>query len=111
MSNAKNEFLEHTKSNPRVSCAEIIKGDCWRGNAETLTLRKDYSEQEFNDFLEQLNFEYNSGFGSQELFGTIWHEDGTWSERGEYDGSEWWEFKKVPEIPDGLISKKEQADG
>lgn len=39
---------------------------------------------------------YDSGFGGQELFGYIWYEDGTWSERGEYDGSEWWEHKDRP---------------
>lgn len=111
MSNAKKEFLDHTRDNPRVACAEISKGDCWVASEEKVMLRKDYSEQDFNDFLDKLNFEYDSGYGGQELFGVIWYEDGTWSERGEYDGAEWWEYKKTPEIPEELISKKEQADG
>ena len=25
-------------------------------------------------------------------------EDGTWLERGEYDGSEWWEYKQKPTL-------------
>ena len=51
------------------------------------------------NFLDQIDFEYDNGFGCQELFGTIWYEDGTWSSRGEYDGSEWWEYNSCPKIP------------
>jgi hypothetical protein len=29
-------------------------------------------------------------------------EENTWLERGEYDGSEWWEHNKCPKIPEGL---------
>lgn len=43
--------------------------------------------------------EYDAGYGSQELSGTIWYTDGTWSERVEYDGSEWWAYRCRPEIP------------
>lgn len=41
--------------------------------------------------------DYDSGFGSQKiaedlvLVGKDW-----WMERGEYDGSEWWDFKSIP---------------
>jgi hypothetical protein len=48
--------------------------------------------------LPQLDFEYDSGYGGQELFGYIWYEDGTWSSRGEYDGSEWWEHVSRPDF-------------
>ena len=27
--------------------------------------------------------------------------DNWWLERAEYDGSEWWEFRTMPQIPDG----------
>lgn len=52
----------------------------------------------FDRFLEISNFEYNSGYGSEIINDTLiivgkdW-----WMERREYDGSEWWEFKKYPE--------------
>lgn len=49
------------------------------------------------EVLPLLDFDYDDGHGTQELFGYIWYTDGTWSERGEYDGSEWWEYKKRPE--------------
>ena len=48
---------------------------------------------------EFLNHDYESGFGSQELFGTVWLSDGTWLSRGEYDGSEWWDHHKRPDLP------------
>lgn len=50
------------------------------------------------DVIQMLDFEYDNGFGGQELFGFIWYKDGTWSERGEYDGSEWWEYKERPAL-------------
>jgi len=46
--------------------------------------------------LALLDREYDDGFGGQELDGTIVFKDGTWLERGEYDGSEWWEYKCKP---------------
>lgn len=41
---------------------------------------------------------YDSGYGGQELFGCVWMDNGEWITRGEYDGSEWWEYHRVPEI-------------
>ena len=52
---------------------------------------------ELEEVLPLLDFDYDNGYGWQELFGYIWYTDGTWSERGEYDGSEWWEDKKIPD--------------
>jgi hypothetical protein len=52
------------------------------------------------DVLPLLDFDYDEGFGGQEIFGFIWYADGTWSEREEYDGSEWWDHKVCPEIPE-----------
>jgi hypothetical protein len=52
--------------------------------------------------LPRLNFEYDRGYGHQELFGTIWYNDGSWSERDEYDGSEWWVHRACPPLPEGV---------
>jgi hypothetical protein len=46
---------------------------------------------------DKFNVEYDSGYGGQRLFGTIWMVDGTWWTRGEYDGSEWWQHHECPE--------------
>lgn len=44
------------------------------------------------------NANYDNGYGSaevaQDLVIVFW--DGTWLERYEYDGSEWWEHKSTP---------------
>ena len=45
-----------------------------------------------------LDFEYDSGFGTQHLFGVVWLSDGTWFERLEYDGSECWVRVKRPVV-------------
>jgi deoxyribonuclease-4 len=50
-----------------------------------------------DEVLPQLNFYYDDGYGGQELFGYVWYEDGTWSDRGEYDGSEWWQHQTRPD--------------
>ena len=52
------------------------------------------------EFVNAAAFEYDSGFGGAEIqtslkiVGADW-----WLERGEYDGSEWWEFKTMPTKP------------
>lgn len=50
--------------------------------------------------MPELDFEYNAGYGSQEIEGFISFTDDTWLEREEYDGSEWWDFKQCPKLED-----------
>jgi hypothetical protein len=99
--NAKQEFISHIQ-NRKVKCAKISKGDDYEDNQVSFELGCAYNTDEWNEFLKKLDFGYNSGYGGQELFGTIWYEDGTWSDRGEYDGSEWYEYHICPEIPTEL---------
>ena len=44
---------------------------------------------------------YDAGFGWQEVACdlVIVFKDGTWLDRREYDGSEWWEHQSCPEKP------------
>lgn len=105
MTNAKNEFLEHLKSR-EVLCAKIYQQE-WDDNFDDKfenckILKIGYNKEDYEFFLNSLNFKYDSGYGGQELFGNIWYKDGTWSSREEYDGSEWWSHSKCPEIPDLL---------
>lgn len=102
MKNAKKEFIEHI-ANSRVKCAEISHGrDYGPDPKQRFILAVGFDEEQFKRFVSSLDFDYYNGFGGQELFGTIWYEDGTWSSRGEYDGSEWWEYNVCPPIPDDL---------
>lgn len=52
------------------------------------------SEEPFD--IEKLNMNYDNGYGVQHICGFIVFRDKTWLERAEYDGAEWWEFKKCP---------------
>lgn len=105
--NAKKEFLEEVQDK-KVKCAWV--GGPERYNQFTdsyyqnkIFLKINYSESDYEEFLESLDYEYDNGYGGQELYGIIWYEDGTWSSRGEYDGSEWWEYNKCPEIDQNCL--------
>jgi hypothetical protein len=103
MTNAKEEFLRMVK-NKVVLCASISYRNCWEheiGSEHNLPVT--YTEEQYNAFVESLNFEYDSGYGGQELFGIVWFKDGTWADRGEYDGSEWWEYHVCPVVPESLL--------
>ena len=67
-----------------------------------ITLKMGYTPEEYEKFLKRLEFNYDNGFGTQELYGTIWLSNGDWISREEYDGSEWWEYNTCPEIPNEL---------
>jgi hypothetical protein len=64
-----------------------------------LILHADHTPEEFEKFKKDMNFEYDNGYGTMELSGTIWLKDGDWLTRGEYDGSEWWDYHSLPEMP------------
>lgn len=54
----------------------------------------------WEDFRSKANFEYDNGYGSNEIpMDLIVVGKDFWLERAEYDGSEWWEFKEMPEEP------------
>lgn len=97
--NAKEEFIEEIEDRT-VLCSAIQYGyNYYEEGRKAFSLPVGFSPDQYNDFLSSLDFEYDSGYGGQELHGLIWYQDGTWSERGEYDGSEWWDYKARPDIP------------
>ena len=112
MANAKQELLGMLERVGGVIKCATIKRD--RGywddddiytSSPAILLKEGYTPAEYEEFLEKLNFEYDNGYGGQILHGTVWlMEDNTWIERGEYDGSEWWEYRKCPQIPGDLKS-------
>lgn len=105
--NAKTEFLDAINlTDSPVLCAQICM-DEWN-IYKNLRLPLSYTSEQWDKFLEELDFTYDDGYGSQEVFGTIWFLDGTWAEREEYDGSEWWVHRKCPEIPKELHSPTEK---
>lgn len=81
-----------------------------------LFLKVGHTPEELEQFLKDMDFMYDAGYGGQELHGTIWFEGKDfWLTRGEYDGSEWWDFNYMPEIPGVLtgdsLSEADYWDG
>jgi len=52
------------------------------------------------DICSLLDITYDNGYGGQEIASDlILRGEDFWLERHEYDGSEWWEYKEMPEKP------------
>lgn len=99
--NAKTELLEKL-GNKQIKCASITH-ECYRTTKKEFNLKVGFNEAEFNEFLNKLDFGYDNGYGTQELHGLVWLQDGTWLSRHEYDGSERWVHNQLPEIPSELL--------
>jgi len=95
--NAKQEFLEEIQ-NKELVCAKIgiDKTDGGR-KIKWFYLKNNYSKEDFYDFCNKLDFGYDDGYGIQELYGTILFKD-SYSDRFVYDGSECWDYHKIPTI-------------
>lgn len=101
--NAKDELLstlQQTGNLDNVKCAYIYRDSGFYNKTGEAILKLDYSADDWQRFLGILDFNYDHGYGTQELFGNVWFKDGTWLSRAEYDGSEWWNNVKCPEIPE-----------
>lgn len=92
MTNAKEEFLGHIGTR-EVEFVSIKYG------SEYSRSQVEIEGSDIGLLSTALDFTYDSGYGGQRLFGCIWYTDGSWSARGEYDGSEWWEHRVRPPIP------------
>ena len=105
--NAREEFLEEIKGKELV-CAKIgIDNQHYGNNIRWFILKDNYTKEEFDNFCSDLDIEYDDGFGSQEVYGTILFID-SYSDREEYDGSENWENRKMPTIKEVLIPLTEK---
>jgi hypothetical protein len=116
--NARAEFEKHIKDNNKILAATFYTYglESERDSKDNDTTSQDYTlfvgytEAEYEQFLSQLDFEYNSLYGTQHLFGTIWYCDGTHSVRQEYDGSEWWKHIVVPQPPQRTQESEKSAN-
>lgn len=96
--NAKDEFLYITNNFIVIGSIISFGGYYNEEDVESFQLKPLYSKEDYENFLKFLDREYNSGYGGQELYGIIFCEDNVWMERGEYDGSEWWEIHQYPNL-------------
>lgn len=102
MKNIKEEFLAHV-TDRIVKCAIIIVNPEDDDEKEFI-LRLNHSPIDFSAFLNQLDFEYDneSAWDGLCLIGTIWYNDGAWSERDASSGYEFWNDPICPDIPNHL---------
>ena len=106
MINAREEFERHVDGS-EVLCAKIsfFPGGSWDGNKDEddhtiIVLHKTYTEDDYETFLDSLNFEYREDYEIQYLYGMIWYLDGTWSTRIVSENIEQWFHHERPEIPE-----------
>lgn len=109
MVNIKDELLEHTNGIENVKAVQLKleQRTVHLRSVQLFHLPEGYSVYQLQSFLNDIDREYDAGYGHQELFGFIWWKDGTWSSRYEYDGREWWVHHEVPNYP---LSREEMAD-
>jgi len=102
MMNLLKETLDILKSHDK-SPSDVL----WVGTPEASYLREISGHRNspapfgsWAEFEKFADFAYDEGFGGANVNGDllIVGED-WWLERGEYDGSEWWEFKTLPQKP------------
>ena len=95
MQNLKQETLEILARNGKT--AEDV---LWIGLSEHPFDKTKCVELTKEKFWRCADRVYDDGYGGQEVDGSLvivgkdW-----WLERAEYDGSEWWEYKTMPEKP------------
>lgn len=100
--NAKEEFINLVRDK-KVLCGKITIIDMWEHTVKVdTTLKVNHSSEDYEKFLNDIDVEYDNGYGGQELYGTIWFTDGTWATRSEYDGSESWDLHDRPDPPEEL---------
>jgi len=64
----------------------------------------------FSDVADWLDFHYDAGYGIQQIFGNVWYSDGSFCERREYDGAEWWMHNECPKIPEDITRIGKNGD-
>lgn len=114
MTNLRKEYIGHVaKVTAKIGDGHGVKAATLTLNhgsfgdkSTTVNLNVNPTHKDYEQFFQQLEKlpDYDSGYGTQYLYGTIWYTDGSWSKRQEYDGCEWWEHFSCPEIPEELTN-------
>jgi hypothetical protein len=79
----------------KVICAYIFISK----NEQESCLRMGYTDVEYKQFLESLDFDFDIESEGKALNGVIWLENGLWLDRFKEEYSEWWEISSnCPEM-------------
>lgn len=92
MINAKEEFLNITEK------LNVIAADITFNDSLPFKLKPLYTKKDWKDLLKYLDRNYENRYGSQNLYGIVYCENGNWIDRGIYDGSEWWRINRFPDM-------------
>lgn len=94
--NAKTELIEILYGKSNTLCAEV------KTENNVFSLKQNYTEEEWNNFMSQLDFHYNNSSGNQIVHGTVWLQDGSWLIRSwkvlSFRSIEYWDYYHHPEI-------------
>lgn len=97
--NAKQELLKIVNTNNLTILKIDIK---YYGNISN----NHKTNTKFITSLDALDFDYDAGYGVQELYGIVYCKDSNnnpvWLTREDYDGSEWWKINTIPEFYDTI---------
>lgn len=111
MINAKDELLRKLSSNKKLKtniiCADITFHNKRDDSYKRISLKMGFDDLQYEQFLNQLEFDYNDESGSICLSGVVWLNDNDYFERTEYedyDGyyEEYWKYYFIPVIPGDL---------
>ncbi len=99
-------FRKYELSTGEIVAADINRCTNWNlGDIQQILLPVNYNLNEFQTFLEKLDFENTDPWGSQAMFGTVWLTNGRWLERTDYYDGDWWQLKEYPTFPPYVIKK------
>lgn len=77
------------------------------GRVNRYTERSEDFTGTWQEFAAIANIDYNAGYGREEInLSLLVVGDSWWLERHEFDGQEWWEYKKLPTKPENARSIK-----
>lgn len=105
MINAKAELHTALPEGLHIIAAAVEYHPFGQDGVKTMLLPKGHTAEQLEAFIDSLDFDYDNGYGMQELYGTVWLSDGSWLTRCEYDGSEWWKHMFPPPIPPELTGE------
>lgn len=91
---------EHNKSENDILWVGRIEVQCVSDYYDSQDVRCPTVKNTWEWFKSKANFEYDNGYGGAEIpLSLVVVGEDFWLERHEYDGAEWWEYKRMPTEP------------
>ena len=98
MQNARQELIQALTAADKLRTTDIIAFNIEIRDWHDKVIHSCKGTSLTADDLDAIDVLYDSGYGSQRLFGLVLFNDNTWLSREEYDGSEWWIHNIPPTV-------------